>query len=245
MAVLPTWDQFKDHVQQGMRAGLFSTAEHVAIAAGPPFLDDIGGINEELSGGLSVSGNSVSLSLSYGTGLVVYPLGLLQQVALGQNTNLMRLFEVGSKRSYFVSGRTVGQLSVRRAYYHSVSLMRALYAFYYSDKDPNQFPALAGTEMRSPSVTDHPVWVSPGYRNMWLNLASDLFHRPVGLLLVIRDNAKRTLGMLYFEQCYVPTLGITFDSASVLLQEQITIQYERIIPIPVTDVDLLSALLGT
>lgn len=269
--MLASWDQYKNHVQSGLKEGLFTSAEHIAIAAGPPHLYQLGSFAEELgiSGALNDIGTWASrltgpagtiLGEGIGTavgavssaagalqeavqGTTVYPLGQMQQIALGQNTNIMRLFEIGSRRSYFLTGRSVGQLSLRKAWYHGGSILRLAYAYYQSSQGENQFPSLFGSNMVShPDNINAPIYDSPGYDNFFINLASDLFARPVGLLMSVRDNTKQTLGMAYFEQCYIPTHGFTLDAASVVVQEQITINYERMVPVQASGVDLIGIL---
>lgn len=269
--MLASWDQYKNHVQPGLKEGQFTSAEHILLAAGPPHLYQIGSYAEELgiSGALNdigtwanrltgaagaIAGEGLgaavgAVSSTAGAlyeavqGTTVYPLGQTQQIALGQNTNIMRLFEIGSRRSYFITGRSVGQLSVRKAWYHGASILRLMYAYHQSSQGENQFPSMFGSNLTShPDNINSPIYDSPGYDNFFVNLASDLFSRPIGLLMTVRDNTKQTLGMAYFEQCYIPTHGFTLDAASVLVQEQITLNFERIVPVQAAGVDLLGIL---
>lgn len=79
----------------------------------------------------------------------------------------------------------------------------------------------------------HDVVIPPGYENIYMNLASDLFTQPIGILMYIRDIAEKTLGAMYFEACYIPQHSMSTDSQGVLIQEQVSVQFERTVPVQV------------
>jgi hypothetical protein len=87
----------------------------------------------------------------------------------------------------------------------------------------------------------HDVVIPPGYENIYLNLASDLFAQPVGMLLLLRDVNLNTLGALYFEACYVPNHTWGVDSQGVIIQEQAGIQYERALPVQVPALSVITS----
>ena len=78
---------------------------------------------------------------------------------------------------------------------------------------------------------------------MFLNLASDLFSQPMGLFLVFKDNAKNTVASVYLDQCYVPQHSIAVDAQGLIVQESVGIQYERMQPVKMTQIKLLSGLM--
>ena len=97
-----------------------------------------------------------------------------------------RIFEIGSERSYFIGGRTVGQLGLSRVYYHGASLLRVLYAYYKDDQGAVTIQPMWPNSVADSFANIHDVIIPPGYENIYLNLASDLFAQPVGLLMYIR-----------------------------------------------------------
>ena len=236
MPGLEDWSPYKTHVQGGLREGNFLNGQFILICAGPPFFSALGGGD-----------------------MLVYPIGLTQNVALSQNKAISRIFEIGSDRSYFISGRSVGQLSLGRVVYHGPSLLRALYAYYNTSNDvsPGAYQidsltnaptsqgvtpfAIGGPGELSSSL--HSVKIPPGYGNMFLNLASDLFSQPMGLLLVFKDNAKNTVASVYLDQCYVPQHSIAVDAQGLIVQESVGIQYERMQPVKMTQLKLLNNVL--
>jgi len=236
MPSLSDWSPYKTHVQGGLREGNFVNGQFILICAGPPHFQDL----------------DATASAS------VYPIGLTQNVALSQNKAISRIFEIGSDRSYFISGRSVGQLSLGRVVYHGPSLLRALYAYYSNAGDDGGY-SIEQLTTGTPNVdwnpfdedmladqiaTDtHQVMIPPGYGNMFLNLASDLFSQPMGLLLMFRDNAENTVASVYLDQCYVPQHSIAVDAQGLIVQESVGIQYERMQPIKMTQLSLLSGVL--
>jgi len=250
------WQPYRTHVQGGLREGNFLNGQFVLICAGPPHLSDIGG-----AGAGAVLGGAD----------VAYPIGLTQNIALTQNKAVSRIFEIGSERSYFITGRTIGQLSLSRVMYHGPSLLRCMYAYYGTAEQPGtyeidkifesdgatnplNFPFLAGDAGgAAPDLNEsqvqvkeglHGVRVPPGFDNMFINLASDLFSQPIGLLLIFKDNEENDVASVYLEQCYLPTHSLALDSMGLIVQESVGIQYERIVPIANTSVRLVDTILG-
>jgi hypothetical protein len=98
------------------------------------------------------------------------------------------------------------------------------------------FPNQGAASMSNP----HDVIIPPGYENIYLNLASDLFAQPVGMLMYIRDINLHTLGAVYFEACYLPNHSWATDAQGVLIQESVAVQFERAVPVAVASLTLIS-----
>ncbi len=218
------FDFFNKSVQSGLTEGQFVNAESILIACGPPNLAAMAG-----SDGVTSTSQTVA-----------FPLGKVQQFSLGQNTAFQRIFEIGSKRSYFISGRSVGTLGLGRAYYHGPSLLRAAYAYYASPSSSGiNITAMYDNGDAMSNVNPHDVQIAPGSGangNLWLNLASDIFSQPMGFLIMIRDSNNATVGAFYAEYCVIPTHGFQFDSQSVVVQEQASFLFERLVPINLTGI---------
>lgn len=203
----------------GLREGLFASGAYTMIAAGPPRLDKLGAAAQGTP--------NANWAL---------PIGIVQNFSLSQNRQFNRFFELGSERSYFISGRTVAQAGFSRILYHGPSILRMMYAF-YNDTTP---PTVASIPGIVPAGTNNPhdvKWV-PGYENLYLNLASDLFSQPCGLLVYMKDSNENTLGAIYLEETYIPSHSIAMDAQGVVVQEQVSLQPERIRPIAMNVVPL-------
>jgi len=225
------WSPYENFVQHGLADGAYAHGGYTLLAAGPPRLSDVGSA-VALQGALTSGGAAANN--------IVLPIGIVQNFNLTQTRNFSRVFELGSERSYFISGRTVGQIGLGRVYYHGSSLLRILYAYYQDSLggvvvDPMYLNQAAGLQ-----ANPHDVIIPPGYENIFLNLASDLFSQPVGMLMYIRDSHLRTLGSGYFEHAVIPNHTWAVDSQGLMIQEQAAIQYERLVPVAVTDVTLVT-----
>lgn len=238
MASTENWDYFNKNVQSGLVEGRYLNASFTLIAAGPPRLAAIGS-HDDVS---DADDSSAALNKD-----IAYPIGIIQSFNLGQNTQVMRLFEIGSERSYFIRGRTMGQLGLGRIMYHGPSLLRVLYA-YMSDKG-GAFDALyEGAESQKADLNTSTQAMGtkkegfqnlPGHDNLWLDLASDVFSQPIGLMLVMRDSNSDTVGAFYFEYCHITNHGFATDSGGTIMTENAAIMYERIVPIDIGAVPII------
>ncbi len=221
---LTSWDFYNYHVQQDLRGGQFVSAESTLVAAGPPRSDDAG---------------------SAGAPLEVFPIGLLESVAVQQNKQLQRIFEIGSIRSYFIPGRTIGSLSVGRTFYFGPSLLRTLYAYYKQDsglgsKEASAEITVDGQTMPDPEAalldgadpaTLHTLRRTPGHGYFLIDLASDLFAQPTGMAIYFKDTNANSVGAFYLNECYVQGHQTTVSSGSVLVMEGVSMQFDTITPL--------------
>lgn len=229
---LTTWDFYNYHVQQDLKAGQFVSAESTLVAAGPPRFTDAGSSAQNLE---------------------VFPIGLLESVAIQQNKQLQRVFEIGSIRSYFIPGRTIGSLSVGRTFYFGPSLLRVLYAYYKQDQNPHGIVlgqkqsstknvVIDGIELPDPTaalldnaeVTSlHTLRRNPGDDYFLIDLASDLFAQPTGMCIYFKDTNSNSVGAFYLNECYVQGHQMTVSSGSVLVMEGVSMQFDSISPMKV------------
>jgi hypothetical protein len=229
---LKDWSPYKRHVQGGLKDGDFANGQFVLLCAGPPHMSFFN----------NAEGDDI-----------VYPIGLTQNLALSHNRVFSRIFEIGSERSYFIPGRTVGQLTLSRVYYHGPSLLRCLWAYYKDTKGdaPDINEVFGDFDFTDIGPYDsaggvlgalHDVQIPPGFDNVFLNLASDLFSQPIGLLLILRDSEEQNLAACYLEQCYVPTHTWATDSQGLIIQESVGIQFERLVPLKTSAVHLIKGI---
>lgn len=235
MATFSEWSPYEKFVQAGMVDGQFLNAGFTVLAAGPPRLSNIGGST-------AVAG---ALSAGAGADQMVMPIGVVQNVNLSHNRTFNRIFEVGSERSYFISGRTVGQMSIARILYHGPSLLRMLYAYYEDAIPPTIVSAVFPNAGIATVANPHDVIIPPGYENLFLNLASDLFNQPIGILMYVRDSNLDTYGAVYMESCYIPNHTWATDAQGVIIQESAAIQFERAVPVAVSALSLIAGAAGS
>lgn len=230
------WNPYKNYLQSGgegpgLTDGKFISGAYTGVFAGPSRLATVGGA---LSLGASIADSPGTAAQ------IVYPIGITQNINLSHNRQWNRIFELGTERSYFISGRTVGQAGLSRVLYHGPSLLRVLYA-YYQDLVPETvvpavFPNVGAAAIPNP----HDVVIPPGYENFFINLASDLFSQPIGILIVVKDTNRDTYGAVYLESCYIPNHTFATDAQGVIVQENVAIQFERAVPIAVGAIELVA-----
>jgi hypothetical protein len=223
------WEPMVDYVNPGTDDSRFITSEQILLACGPPRLSQVGGT---IAAGAELTTNQGSIPS------FAYPVGAVQSFSVSQSMNLMRFFEIGSIRSYFIPGKRIGQLSLGRVLFHGPSLLRVMYAYYQDLLPPTVIQSLypSNAVIKNP----HTVKLSPGSNNLYINLSSDLFSQPFGMLMYIRDSNEDVYGAQYFEQCYIPNYSTGFDAQGIVVQENAAIQYERITPVGVAALDLIT-----
>lgn len=222
---IANWNFQDEHVQQELDGGDFVNAASILFSAGPPSIKFAGSTGTDLSEQTVAKRDELNA--------VAYPLGVLENVGLGQNKQLQRLFEIGSKRSYFITGRNVGQVNMARVLYNGPSLLRSLYAYYPATKiNPTVGQLLAAGAGRAgkgaPQLDNN-----PGYADFFINLDSDLFDQPFGWLMLILDSDGDAYGGVYLEQMYLQAHQFTINSTSVIVAEGGTAQFDKLVPVDV------------
>ena len=236
MASYANWKPYENYVQSGgegpgMVDGKFVSGAFMGIFAGPPRLFSVGGVV-----GLTTAISSGPAAASQ----IVYPVGVTQNMNLSHNRQFSRIFELGSERSYFISGRTIGQLGLSRILYHGPSILRVLYAYYQNLLPPTVVPYLFSNAAAGAMPNPHDVVVPPGHENFYINLASDLFSQPIGLLIMVKDTNLSTYGAFYLESCYIPNHTFATDAQGVIVQESVAVQFELCVPIALSAVALVT-----
>lgn len=230
MAKLSEWQPYQRYVQGGLVDGQFLSASFTLLAAGPPRLANIGGA-AGAAAVLSTNGSGKDFAM---------PIGVVQNINLSHNRSFARFWEIGSERSYFIAGRTTGQVSLSRIMYHGPSLLRMLYAYYQDLLPPTIVPFVFQNIGPATVANPHNVKIPPGYENIFLNLASDLFSQPIGMLMYFRDSNEDTVGATYLEACYVPSHTIATDAGGTVIQENAAMQFERAVPVAVASLALIT-----
>ena len=229
---MSSWVPETNYVHSGFTDGRYVSGLYNMLAAGPSRLAQIGSA-AALAGGLA--GSSKAL------GEVVHPLGLIQQASLSQNKQYARIFEMGSERSLWVPGRAVGQLQLGRVYYHGATLQRMLYAAFQDQIEPTTVKPMLPSAAAAALANPHNVIVPPGFENVFLNMGSDMFNNLFGLLWYIKDSNGSPMGAIYLEACNMPSHGLSADAQGLVMQENAQVQYERMVPVNIGAVPLISA----
>ena len=235
------WNWASEHVQVELKNGEYVSAESTLMLAGPSRL------KMALAGG------------DTGMGQYLAPIGLIQMFQIAQNRQVARLFEIGSKRSYFVPGRLFSNFQMNRILFFGPSLMRLLYAVapvsggqgqvlkqttageVPTDDQKIQTPAAYKDlfPARSYPENDLGYLLPPGFgdtndaadnRDFFINLASELFNIPFGVCLVTKDAKQRPYGAFYLEDMMIEAHTLGVDSNNIVIAEGCNGQFDMVVP---------------
>ena len=169
------------------------------------------------------------------------PIGLLEQAVVAQNRQTQELFEIGSRESFFIPGRSYVQMTLARVMFNGPSLLKVVSARGNPNSLPsstvlhgnpaNPWPA-AGNEDTNESMLDEAEtgW-DADYGNFVINLASDFFNRPIGLGVLIRDSENDAYGGFVLQNCYVQSHQFSVAGQQTVIMENAQIRASRLFPI--------------
>lgn len=221
----------KEHVQSEIENGEYISSEATVLLAGPSRFDRY------------VRGVAGAQSL--------FPIGLVGQIRIGQEKPIERLYEIGSKRAYFIPGRFRGTLDMARTMFYGPSLMRLLYAaaptssvwgtaltasgrpVATSPEYAKLFgPATEFNKFSEPGTGGTPAEATAGNENRdsWMSLISEVFNVPFGMALLMKDSKNRSYGSAYLEDCYLDSHRIDVSIQSVVMTESVTGVFDRVVP---------------
>lgn len=149
------------------------------------------------------------------------PIGLTDNIASQTNAQLMRLFEIGSNRSFFTRGKTAPTISLSKVLADQKNILAALSAAAYR---PNM--NIGGQSAPGAEGAD-----------VMMNLDSEYFAVPFGLLLVMKsrggnaDGYGKVLSAVYLEYCLFEGYSFQIASQQPVIAENIQIAYDRMVPV--------------
>lgn len=173
---------------------------------------------------LMFAGPARYTGLSDDTGSLV-PIGMTDGIQYGGSAGLARLYEIGSNRAFFTRGKTVSSISFGRMLADQANILKVL--------SSNAYRPLMNTDgMKAPGA-DAP---NP---NIMMNLDSEYFAVPFGLLLVFKtrggnsDGYGKTLTAVYLEYCMIDGYNFSINAQSPVIVEGVSIQYDRPVPVSI------------
>jgi len=174
------------------------------------------------------------------------PIGFVQNVQLSQQKQIQQLFEIGSRKPFFIPGRTIVSGGMSRILFDGPSLMYSMYLRTPNPTDGSKalinpkgdswkptnilgmqdFPTnmndaavLGGDEQVAfkASSADNP---KPGY--FFINLASSFFNIPTGLGFILYDMEDQPYGGFYLENCFIQAHTFSLASQQTVLVENVS-----------------------
>lgn len=212
------WDWENKHVSQSYISddqtdgtSIYDVVESgtVLIAAGPATWD-----------------SSVSATTA---GVRLVPIGLVETATIALSKPLSRIFEIGSKLSYIIPGRTIGEIALARVLFDGPSLLKVLYR---GEVKNDQQLSGGNKQVTFASNPGKTIVTQPiGSGNISMNLASTFFDQPVGLGFFFKDRESDDVSQIYFEGCRVGTYNIGIAANMNVLTESIRMEFIRCYPI--------------
>lgn len=165
----------------------------------------------------------------------IVPIGLVETAQISLNKPLSRIFEIGSKLSYIIPGRTVGGISLSRVFFDGPSMLKAVYMgevkadFASVNKKFAKFQSNPYTDWDGNEL--YHKFSNIGSGNLAMNLASSFFDQPIGLAFYFKDQQDDTVGQTYFEGCRISTYNMGISANMNVLTESINMEFVRCRPI--------------
>lgn len=166
----------------------------------------------------------------------LHPMGLVDSFAYSTNSPVQPLYEIGSNRTFFTRGKTQNQVQLSAMLADQQNLMKAIMEEAYDQgtqktKDGEYFVNTAGTKAPGAEKSD-----------LWLNLDSEAFGIPFGILMVFKTKGQedgtdlygKIIGATYLENCMMTNFNLNVQAQAPVIQENVGIMFDRAVPIAVS-----------
>lgn len=195
------------------------------------------------------------LIVDSGVGIKGITVGLVQDLSVFQQRQVARFMEIGNKEQWLVPSKVRSSLQIRRILYDGPTLMKYVaYALMDGGDDPWKMRGAesvgsdhdltqGSTNLKYEALVErlgytedeYPTGESPGTGDFWINLASELFAHPIGILLTLKQKLPTgklaTYGAVYLENCLISTHTFQVMAENRFLSEAVSIEYTKTVPI--------------
>ncbi len=143
-------------------------------------------------------------------------IGHLQAVQVTQQKPTQPVMAIGSGRTFFVSGKAQGQITLGRLFVNGRNLLRVLYHNAVDAGMPvEEMDDIAANRKSS---------------QFYINLDSELYLIPFGLGMLFRDKIHQHIGGFYNELCMVTSYALGFNAGQNMIMEQVNVVFDRLLP---------------
>lgn len=159
-------------------------------------------------------------------------IGLIQDWNINQNKQSPQLFECGSNGRYtLATGRVAGSMNMTRVVYEGSNLLYLLYA----GRDLEQ-EAYGGSGTSLTDIAGYTDGIDEDANGFAINLASSVFLRPLGLIIVMNSASRNARGekgvaAFFLEGAYISSHGIGASAGAPYVGESVTLTFEGVYPI--------------
>lgn len=159
----------------------------------------------------------------------LHPIGLIDSFSFMANSQLQRLFEIGSNRSFFTRGKTISQMQISSMICDRANLLNVLTQEAY-----NHSSLVAGKYTLEARGTK-----AAGVSNLYLNLDSEILGVPFGMLMLFKTKGAegasglrgKILGAAYLEYCMISSWQFNVASQAPVIAENVQLEFDRAVPV--------------
>jgi hypothetical protein len=205
---LNTWKYQDNYVERVMDNAAYTAAhpDDTLVMAGPPRTPDAGTTDSLVNKLLAV--------------------GHLQSAQFTQQKPTQPVMAIGSGRTFFVSGKAQGQVTLGRLFVNGRNILRVLYHNARSN------------DLNVGDMDDIPARKKENA--FYVNLDSELYLIPFGLGALFRDKIHDTIGGFYAELSMITSYALGFNAGQNMIMEQVNIVFDRLQPFFEDSVDAYS-----
>ena len=168
-----------------------------------------------------------------GAASALIPIGLADGISMQDNTQLTRLFEIGSNRSFFTRGKDQPVLSFQKMLADQSNI---LYALTQVALQTNNQQAILNARGETAAGPVGPI------PNIAMNLNSEVFGIPFGLMIIFKTRGNSNTGAtntptgmiltsIYLEYCMFSSYNIQVVSNQPVITEGVSIEFDRVVPV--------------
>lgn len=166
-------------------------------------------------------------------------LGILQSITEGEGLQSATIGGIGTSVRLTITGVSSGTINLNKLISTSSNTLFNLYWHYWDPtnsrfvkkdvNDPSQWENAGElmTELTPVAAPDEEAKRYPHLLGLW----QKIFKFPVGIAMIMADAEGTIIRKLYFEMCMVQNRGTGVNAADIVLNEGVSLTYQRVIPI--------------
>lgn len=179
--------------------------------------------------------------------------GLIQDLGITQQRNVVKLFEYGNEEYVLVSdNKTRNHIQMNRILFDGPSLLKYIGYAYSSERASSMRNSTGRLTDGKEGMIDHNNQVVyqrlltqlgfektikniPGTGDFWFNLSSELFENPIGVFLNIQQRLPNgylaDYGGVFLENCLINSHSLSLSSQIRVMSESVVMEFGRAIPL--------------
>ncbi len=188
---------------------------------------------------LTLSFGPPKLSVSSNRSGDFVTVGLVQNLSVVQQRQIIRVTDMGNDQQWIVPSKTKCSLQLQRVLYDGPSLLK--YVAYGMIKNGSNKTSILNDRVYGPSFNAAALQQmgfeseadpdSPGAGDFWMNLSSDIFKEKLGIVIEMKqmmpNGELKEYGGTFLEECIVTSHSIQLASEQRLVAESVQIEFVR------------------